>query len=96
MKSAPGAPGVSLDAERQRLRQAESEERQDYSRWRDKEIRFREGRTPSPITYGLEFAIQGHSGSLYQENLMGGVSVQGRRETTGSKLKRKKPSGTRR
>ena len=51
MKSAPGAPGVSLDAERQRLCQAESEERQDYSRQRDKEIRFREGRTPSPITY---------------------------------------------
>ena len=51
MKSAPGTPGVSLDAERQRLRQAESEERQDYSRWCDEEIRFREGGTPSPITY---------------------------------------------
>ena len=51
MKSAPGAPGVSLDAERQRLHQAESEERQDYSRRHDEEIRFREGGTPSPITY---------------------------------------------
>ena len=51
MKSAPGAPGVSLDAEQQCLRQAESEERQDYSRRRDEEIRFREGGTPSPITY---------------------------------------------
>ena len=51
MKSAPGAPGVSLDAERQCLGQAESEEWQDYSRWRDEEIRFREGGTPSPITY---------------------------------------------
>ena len=51
MKSAPGAPAVSLDAERQCLHQAESEERQDYSRWHDKEIRFREGGTPSPITY---------------------------------------------
>ena len=51
MKSAPGSPGMSLDAERQRLHQAELEERQDYSRWCDKEIRFREGRTPSPITY---------------------------------------------
>ena len=51
MKSAPGAPGVSLDAERQCLCQAESEERQDYSRRRDEEIRFREGRTPSLITY---------------------------------------------
>ena len=50
MKSAPGAPGMSLDAERQRLHKAESEERQDYSRWRDEEIRFREGGTPSPIT----------------------------------------------
>ena len=51
MKSAPVAPGMSLDAERQCLCQAESEERQDYSRQRDKEIRFREGGTPSPITY---------------------------------------------
>ena len=51
MKSAPGAPGVSLDAERQRLHQAESEEQQDYSRQHDEEIRFREGGTPSPITY---------------------------------------------
>ena len=51
MKSAPGAPGVSLDAERQRLRQAESEERQDYSRRPDEEIRFREGGMPSLITY---------------------------------------------
>ena len=51
MKSIPGAPGMSLDAERQRLRQAESEERQDYSRRRDEEIRFREGGTPSLITY---------------------------------------------
>ena len=51
MKSAPSAPGVSLDAERQRVRQAESEEWQDYSRQRDEEIRFREGGTPSPITY---------------------------------------------
>ena len=51
MKSGPGAPGVSLDAEQQRLCQAESEERQDYSRWCDQEIRFREGGTPSPITY---------------------------------------------
>ena len=53
MKSTPGAPGVSLDAERQRLRQAESEEWQDYSCQRDKEIRSREGGTPSPITYDL-------------------------------------------
>ena len=53
MKSTPSAPGMSLDAERQRLRQAESKERQDYSRRRDKEIRFREGGTPSPITYDL-------------------------------------------
>ena len=44
-------PGVSLDAERQRLHQAESEERQDYSRRCDEKIRFREGGTPSPITY---------------------------------------------
>ena len=51
MKSTPGTPGVSLDAERQRLCQAESEERQDYSRQCDEEIRFREGGTPSPITY---------------------------------------------
>ena len=51
IKSAPSAPGVSLDAERQHLRQAELEERQDYSRRRDEEIRFREGGTPSPITY---------------------------------------------
>ena len=51
IKSAPGPPGMSLDAERQRLHQAESEERQDYSHRRDKEIRFREGGTPSPITY---------------------------------------------
>ena len=51
MKSTPGAPGMSLDAERQRLRQAESEEWQDYSCQRDEEIRFREGGTPSPITY---------------------------------------------
>ena len=53
MKSAPGAPGVSLDTERQRLCQAESEEQQDYSHWHDEEIRFREGGTPSPITYDL-------------------------------------------
>ena len=53
MKSTPGTPGVSLDAERQCLRQAESEERQDYSRQHDEEIRFREGGTPSPITYDL-------------------------------------------
>ena len=53
MKSAPGAPGVSLDAEQQRLHKAESEEWQDYSRRRDEEIRFREGGTPSPITYDL-------------------------------------------
>ena len=53
MKSAPSAPGVSLDAERQRLRQAESEEWQDYSCRRDEEIRFREGGTPSLITYDL-------------------------------------------
>ena len=33
MKSTPGTPDVNLDAERQRLRQAESEERQDYSCW---------------------------------------------------------------
>ena len=51
MKRAPGAPGMSLDAEQQRLHQAESEERQDYSCRRDEEIRFREGGTPSPITY---------------------------------------------
>ena len=53
MKSAPGTPGVSLDAERQRLHQAELEERQDYSHRCDEEIRFREGRTLSPITYDL-------------------------------------------
>ena len=53
MKSTPGAPGVSLDAEQQCLHQAESEERQDYSRRRDEEIRFREGGMPSPITYDL-------------------------------------------
>lgn len=53
IKSTPGAPGMSLDAERQRLHQAELEERQDYSRRRDEEIRFREGGTPSPITYDL-------------------------------------------
>ena len=40
-----------LDAECQRRRQNESEERRNYSRQRDEEIRFREGRTPSPITY---------------------------------------------
>ena len=51
MKSAPGTPGVSLDAERQRLCQAESEEWQDYSHRCDEEIRFREGGTPSLITY---------------------------------------------
>ena len=51
MKSAPGAPGMSLDAERQHLRQAELEELQDYSRRCDEEIRLREGGTPSPITY---------------------------------------------
>ena len=51
MKSTPGTPGVSLDAERQRLCQAESEEQQDYSCRRDEEVRFREGGTPSPITY---------------------------------------------
>ena len=51
MKNAPGTPGVSLDAERQCLCQAESEEWQDYSHRRDEEIRFREGGTPSPITY---------------------------------------------
>ena len=53
MKGAPGAPSMSLDAEQQCLHQAESEERQDNSRQRDKEIRFREGGTPSPITYDL-------------------------------------------
>ena len=37
-KGAPGAPGGGLDAEHQRRRQSESEERQDYSRWRDEEI----------------------------------------------------------
>ena len=42
---------MTLDAERQHLRQAESEEWQDYSHWCDEEIRFREGRMPSPITY---------------------------------------------
>ena len=50
-KGAPGAPSGGLDAERQRRRQSESEERQDYSRRRDEEIRFREGGTPSPMTY---------------------------------------------
>ena len=44
-------PRVGLDAERQRHRQSELEERQDYSRRRDEEIQFREGRTPSPMTY---------------------------------------------
>ena len=42
---------MSLDAEQQRPHQAESEEWQDYSHRRDEEIRFREGGTPSPITY---------------------------------------------
>ena len=53
MKKAPGTLSVSLDAEQQCLHQAESEEQQDYSRWRDEKIRFREGGTPSPITYDL-------------------------------------------
>ena len=50
-KGTPGTPGGGLDAEHQCRQQSESEERQDYSRWRDKEIRFREGGTPSPMTY---------------------------------------------
>ena len=37
-KGAPGTPSGGLDAERQRHRQSESEERQDYSRRRDEEI----------------------------------------------------------
>ena len=40
-----------LDAERQRRRQNESEERRNYSRQRDEEIRFREGGMPSPVMY---------------------------------------------
>ena len=83
MKSTPGTPGVSLDAERQRLRQAESEERQDYSRRRDEEIRFREGGTPSPITYDSSLPSS-HSGSLYEENLVGGVSVQAAKRPPGA------------
>ena len=76
MKSAPRALGVSLDAERQCLHQAESEEWQDDSRRRDEEIRFREGGTPSPITYDSSSPSKATPGGLYQENLMGGVSVQ--------------------
>ena len=50
-KGISSAPSGGLDAERQRRHQSESEERQDYSRRRDEEIRFREGGTPSPMTY---------------------------------------------
>ena len=50
-KGAPGAPSRELDAEPQRHRQSESEERQNYSRRHDEEIRFREGGMPSPMTY---------------------------------------------
>ena len=63
MKSAPGTPGMSLDAERQCLRQAESEEWQDYSRRHDEEIRFREGGTPSPITYDLSLPSKATPGA---------------------------------
>ena len=50
-KRRKGAPSRGLDAERQRRRQSESEERRDYSRQRDEEIRFREGGMLSPMTY---------------------------------------------
>ena len=50
-KGAPGAPSGGLDAECQRHCQSESEERQDYSRRCNEEIQFREGGTPSPMTY---------------------------------------------
>ena len=50
-KGAPGTPSGGLDAEHQRRQQSESEERQDYSCQRDKEIQFREGGMPSPMTY---------------------------------------------
>ena len=50
-KGAPGAPSEGLDAERQCRHQSESEERQDYSCRHDEEIQFREGGTPSPMTY---------------------------------------------
>ena len=51
MKAAPGTPGRGLDVERQHLRQTQSEERQDYSCQCDEEIKYREGGTPSPVTY---------------------------------------------
>ena len=51
-KSAPSAPLVEGWTQNANAdRQSESEERQDYSRRRDEEIRFREGGTPSPMTY---------------------------------------------
>ena len=76
-KGTPGAPGGGLDAECQRRRQSESEERQDYSHQHDEEIRFREGGTPSPMTYNSIFAIKGHPWSPHQEeDHLGGISIQ--------------------
>ena len=61
-KGAPGTPGGGLDAERQRHHQSKSEERQDYSRWHDEEIRFREGGMPSPMTYNSNSPLEATPG----------------------------------
>ena len=53
-KGAPGAPQSMVDAEQQLQRQRQSEERQSYSCQHAEEIRAREGRTSSPITYDAD------------------------------------------
>ena len=69
-KGAPGTPGKSLDAERQCLHQSESEEWQGYSHRCDEEIRFREGRTPSPITYYLSLPAKATPGAPTKKTIM--------------------------
>ena len=62
-RGAPGTPGRGLDAERQHLRQTQSEERQDYSCQREEEIKSREGRTPSPVIYDTSSPLAGTPGA---------------------------------
>ena len=56
-------PGGGSDAECQRRRQSESEERQNYSRQWAEEIKAREGGTPSPVTYDTSSPSTAMSGA---------------------------------
>ena len=69
MKGVSSAPSGGLDAERQRRRQSESEDRQNYSRRHNKEIQFREGGTPSPITYDSNSPLRATPGASTKKKI---------------------------